>query len=633
MLSIRSIRTLIAGGVTAIAISATAAWASNLEADLDRSAIRSGESVTLILSFKDGTPSGQPDLSALEEDFLVLNSKQREQTSIINGEQNQSVDFVLSLEPKRIGALKIPAITWSGQNSPPLTLLVAKAANPSEDGSTPDLFLEVELDNSAPFVQSNIAYTVRVYDAVGLRRGVLSTPNIEGVVITPRGDDRHFETVLNDRAYKVVERSYTLRPQKSGKLDIPPAVLQGKIKDPNEKRRDPFARLGKMGNSSLFNDPFFSRAFGNSAFSDSLLDKFFAPGRDVRVTSEPISLDVQPRPSGATGWFLPALDVKLSERWDPAPPTFRVGESVNRRLVLQAHGAAAEQLPTIVAPQVERLRQYPQLTEDRTIDTPDGPLAIREQIFSIVPTQAGEITLPEIVVEWWDTTEEAARTTVVPERAITVLPLIGGTNVVSPESYLTETPPLNRHEIETTSQSGSTLYLPNNSWIWGGMTLALILASSLAVGAVLARRQRLTAGAHNEGCQDLHHDQNEAVAALRVACRENDPLKAVQALLAWGRSTWPGGQNSKSNGGGSTLSVAEMAKRLEDPDFAQAVDDLVRCLYAPNQGRSQLTWRGDHFWDHFKRIQGRAARSRKVTRPQGLPALYPELANKGATSF
>ena len=96
-------------------------------AKLDRNSAVVGETVTLILETSDTDQSLDTDLSVLQTDFDVLNRRSETQMSFVNGRQTASVRLVITLEPKRAGNLKIPALKFPGVSSSPLVLKVAAA--------------------------------------------------------------------------------------------------------------------------------------------------------------------------------------------------------------------------------------------------------------------------------------------------------------------------------------------------------------------------------------------------------------------------------------------------------------------------------------------------------------------------
>ncbi|MCB1804090.1 MAG: BatD family protein, partial [Candidatus Competibacteraceae bacterium] len=126
-------------------------------------------------------------------------------------------------------------------------------------------------------------------------------------------------------------------------------------------------------------------------------------GRRIQINSEPITLQVRPRPAdyGANAGdntdadaqtWLPSWQLTLQEQWSSNPPVFRVGEPVTRTLLIEATGLEAGQLPELRMPQLSGVNLYYDQAETSTRYEGAWLVGKREQKIAIVPTRAGEIT-------------------------------------------------------------------------------------------------------------------------------------------------------------------------------------------------------------------------------------------------
>jgi len=122
------------------------ARAADVNARLDRSEVVEGETVTLILQTDDPQQSLSTDLSAVEQNFAVLDQRSETQMSIVNGQQTAVVRLVLTLEPLRQGRLVIPGMEFDGgARTQPLEVSV-KPAPELAPGEMAPVFLEGDLD-------------------------------------------------------------------------------------------------------------------------------------------------------------------------------------------------------------------------------------------------------------------------------------------------------------------------------------------------------------------------------------------------------------------------------------------------------------------------------------------------------
>ena len=207
----------------ALALSLPAAVANAaVVASIDRGNVELNESFTLKVTV-DTAIDIEPDASLLEEDFFVGTRSQLSNTTIVNGQISRSRTWTYVLMASREGDLVIPPVRIGSEQSEPvpITVLPPSTTLPGEA----DIFVTTEVDFTESFVQAQILYRVKVYRAVATRQPRLSDPTLTGVevLIESAGEERSYESILNGKAYNVVERVYALFPQESGSITIAPA--------------------------------------------------------------------------------------------------------------------------------------------------------------------------------------------------------------------------------------------------------------------------------------------------------------------------------------------------------------------------------------------------------------------------
>ena len=195
-------------------------------ASVDRATVELNESFTLTITV-DTAIDIEPDASALEEDFYVGTRSQLSNTTIVNGQISRSRTWKYILMARNEGDLEIPPVRIGSEQSEPVPIRVTPPST-SVPGEA-DIFVTAEIDHDESFVQAQILYRVKVYRAVATRQPRLSEPSISGVevLIESAGEERSYESILNGKAYNVVERVYALFPQESGSIAIEPARFEG----------------------------------------------------------------------------------------------------------------------------------------------------------------------------------------------------------------------------------------------------------------------------------------------------------------------------------------------------------------------------------------------------------------------
>lgn len=561
----------------------------------DRTEIETGETFQYVLSLKDAVPRGAPDFSALKKDFDILDTRRQSRTSIVNGEQTSRLEWVLTLAPKKTGDLVIPAIVLDGFKTDPVTVKV-DAPTPGQTENR-RLFVEMDVKDPTPFVQSDVPVTVRIYDSVGVRSGALEDPTADGATFTRQGEQRAYDKTIGSRRYRVIEQGYLMQPQRSGKIAIPAVALQANV--PGDRR----AGL----------PPDMAQLLGSSGFDMSLVDSAFDPGRNVTVRSNPVDIDVRSRPADAKGWFLPARQVKLTETWSPDLAKARVGDTLTRKIRLEAVGAGLNQLPPLTMADVPSVRQYEESSQTNSVPTAAGQTAVLEKTFSVVPTAAGTVTLPAIDVAWWNTKTDTAETATLPAITLDVAPAANGATaappVAAPRAVAAPAPAATAAEpppaVPDADQGVLAYWKQSPRWQIGLAAIFVVVAGAIFAAVRFSRRsgvpapvaERREAFAEEGAERTIAHD-------LEAACRTNDAPRAHRAFLAWARHA------------GYKPGAA-----FRTPQLQAAADALQRRLYAPEAG----TWDGAAFLTAWRAEQKARGKADSTDAPRGLMPLYPKL--------
>ena len=342
---------------------------------------------------------------------------------------------------------------------------------------------------------------------------------------------------------------------------------------------------------------------------------FGAGGRPVRVFSQPITLEVQPRPDGVGHDWLPAENLELHDSWATEPPELRAGEPVTRTLSLRATGLSGTQIPALQLEQPPHTRVYPEppINESRTDG--DKVYAISTQTFTYIPGQAGELTIPAVEVPWWDTRGDERAAATLPEWVLKVEPGTAGTQPRPQESPSparpASVPEARRTGIEPQAQGqGWLTQMKTFVWPW------IVLVPLILLGAWLARKRF---GDANSVAADNAPEVHQApvigppametlVSQLQHACDANDAKQAAQALLELGHARWPDDP---------PRSLGQLATRLGSG--REQVQMLDRALYAADAS----SWNGAKLWDSTKDAWKKKPVPKKPV-DEVLEPLYPQ---------
>ncbi len=519
--------------------------AAEVSVTVDRNPVQVNESFQLVFSL-DRSPDRDPDFSALQQYFIILDNSRNSSISIINGEYRRSVEWSLQLMAKQIGEFMIPAIHFGQDRSKPFQVTV----KPSSMSSQPhdQLLLEMLPDTTRSRVQSQVILTLRLLSATDISAyqfGDLSITNLD-VVIEPLGDVRQYQTRIADRRYLVLEKRLALFPQQSGRLDIGPLLAEVRL--PSRKSFDPFQRGGKIHS----------------------------------LRSQPVSIEVEPIPADyRASYWLPATRLELRESWQGDPDDIVAGEPLTRSLTLIAQGLTAAQLPELPLAAIDGVKQYPDQPELNNGRTHDGITGRRVQKVALIPGAAGRYRVPEIRLPWWNLQTGQVEYATVPGRELIVKPAAAAETPTPerPRSVTPVAPAVPAEVLET-----------NRFWLWLSLALACGWGASVFYWWW---QKRLERGPRETAAE--HPTLRQARRRLQQACVAGDAAAARQALLVWGQAL-------------SAPRVPRDLRELGQymgAEFDLQLAALNRSLYAP----SRQPWDGTQLLDLCRRLEREYARA------------------------
>lgn len=557
------------------AVFALPAWAQS-RAWLDRDTITFGETATLNIEFDANAVRTMPDLSALRRDFSIDDQLVQQQMQVSGASFQLQITVRLILRPLREGRLEIPMLQLGNEPTPRfiLNVLPARDAQPASVDPLPrdtgagaearPIFVESSVDTVAPYVQQTVGYVVRLYYQSGtLLEGRLDQDPPEGASLQKVGDDVETTIKIGDSFYKAVERRFLLIPERSGAVTIPPARFQG-------------------------------RALG---MFDNILD---GDRQELRTSSRPVALTVQPIPAAAPQPWLPLRGLRL--RYLETPKALRVGESAPVTVELVADGATAAQLPPLMLQTGSDAQVFaePAQQDDRFEQVRPQATVVRR--FSILPGREGRLRIVGPRLQWWDAQAGVARTAALPDLDLRVVP--GAT--ASAASAAVDPGMVRRSSDGESDWFGG---LPHGRWIWAGVALAWLWLGGLVLGwRIWSTRGRKAAAAPQPTAKA--RSQRDApplkdAEALTRALTRGDLTGIVHALCA---TATP-----------AAADLDAVRARLADPAQRAAVDALQRARWGDGDaGATLATLRAAFASGPRWRTQASAST------PALLPPLYPE---------
>ncbi len=350
---------------------------------------------------KDGDNFNPPSFA----DFKVVGGpNQSVSQSWVNGKRSYKKTYSYFIAPKKRGqfTIKQATIEIDGQvyKTTPITINVTAAVDKPKDPNDPEyvasqnIHLVAEVSNSQPYLNEPITVVYKLY--VAPNTGVSNWREIDN----PRYNDfwsqnievkgrRILNGTYNGEDYRyVVLYQKVLYPQKTGKLNIEPLVLDVTVEVPTN-RRDIFgARLTQSVNKTV--------SAGNRTINVKALPE----------TGKPIDF------TGAVGDF--DFSVSTSKNELNASESFQVNVKVSGKGNLKLF-----ELPKLSLP--SSLEVYEPEKNDNIRTNLRGMQGYKSENYTVVPQFKGKYPIPSVSFSYFDLNTKSYKTVSSDELVIDVL--------------------------------------------------------------------------------------------------------------------------------------------------------------------------------------------------------------------
>ena len=383
------------------------------------------------------------------------------------------------------------------------------------------MLFEASVESDSVYVQAETILTVTLQQAINLDGGEISAFDIPDAVVENL-ERRSFQRRVGNRTWLVTELRYAVYPQKSGKLTIPAIGFSARDVQP-----------------------------GRSLLGARL-------GRRLRLTSEPIEMNVKSVPTSFPGEvWLPARDLTLEENWSIDPEALNVGDSTTRTLTLVGRGLQGSQLPPLSSVQgalnIPELRFYPDQEAIDQSELADGLQGRRVQSEALVARSGGAWVLPEIRIPWWNTDTDQLEFAVIPARKVAVAASQALDSTLSPTAT-------------TGTITASTQSAPQ--WLWILSASGWVISLVLAVLLWLSRQPRQAAAPGAASGSASPETIRQSLVAARRAIEAQDAAALRSAILDWGAL----------HSGSAVASLQKLAS-MTSPTLAAKLVTLDEALY------------------------------------------------------
>lgn len=530
---------------------ATRAAVESVAASIDKNPAMADESIVLTVVATGSARGDEFDPSILDDDFVVGRTSVSTQTRVVNFDTTRSTTWTTILIPRKEGSFVLPAFNVGGKTTQPIPLRVIPASS-AGPGQAREAFVTAQVDDSVPYVQQVVKYTVKIHLGAELQRGSLPEPTVTNAEIRSLGKDNEYSDIIDGQRYRIIERSYAIIPQSSGLTTIKGPMFEGEIVSRNR-----------------------------TSFS------YFNRTRPINRVAPDIELNVQPIPGSFTQQWLPSEFVQLNEEWQPALDQIRVGEPITRTITLSALGVAQEQLPEITGDYPPGFKVYPDQPATTSVARDGNIIAQRVENIALIPNREGQFVLPPVRVPWFNLQNNQIEYAEIPPQSINVLPgQINGQIQPPPNTPQNQSTEINTLDTPYTEQPQthaapqSTSYWSLSSWI----LLVLWMVTLMFWWLTSIKKPVDNIDAINENT-----NEKEAWGQLLNHIKNQNVSQTYQGLQFWLAELL-----DNRNADLSTLQSI-----LNSPEL----DEQISLMMASQYARDDIQWKSDKLKQVISRIR------------------------------
>lgn len=375
-------------------------------ASVSKNKVAKNEVFQLKVVSEDKASSDDIDFSPLDKDFFMSRPSFGSSINIINGTRTNRSEWTVSLAANQIGTVTIPSFELNGEKTQPITIQVSN--DETAPGSDDLVEVRSQLSRSTLYPNESALLKARLIikaDPRRLQDPQIAPPKVDGMELKAAGEPNQYQTVMDGIEVTVVDQDFRVTATKAGKFTLSEPSLTGTL------------------------------VYGSSFNGSTRIIP-------LNTTPKTYTITVEPKPDNYQGNWLPTSLLTLKERWldsnsqpiESSRYVTKVGDSISREITVQVTGLSPEQLPDLKLNYPDSVRVYDEKPVFDTLDNGDVTMTVKQVL---IPRQSGEVTLPAVAVNWWDTVRKQQQTTTGAGLTLTVKPgdnpaVVGATPTPAP---------------------------------------------------------------------------------------------------------------------------------------------------------------------------------------------------------
>jgi len=280
---------------------------------------------------------------------------------------------------------------------------------------------------------------------------------------------------------------------------------------------------------------------------------------------------------------------KLSETWDPKPDAAKVGDAFTRNITMRAEDVLGMAFPPLETPDIKGFGIYskdPSVTDNMDRGNFTGE---RTETITYVCEEAGTVTLPEVVIHWWDMENDELKTETLPSVKLKVTP--------NPKLF---------------KEAGSfSPRATNNRGVKWMVFIGSVLAACLTA---LFRARTAILLTIRKWNTDRNESEKTYFNRFKTACHSGNPMDTHNSLMTW---------LDKFHTGAHPATLEWLVAESENPTLSEQAALLQSGLFK-NAGSTSPPWSSNVFFHEVSKTRRQLLKKRARQHDRhSLPDLNP----------
>lgn len=462
-------------------------------ATVTKNQITQNEIFQLTISTDQDADRDSINFDNLNNDFIVGQPSFGHSINIINGHRSNKSEWTVTLATNKLGVVTIPSFEVNGETTQPIALQVVRDVTSPQTNNLVEIQTHIEKQTLYPNESTLMHVKLLIKaDTRRMQNPQITPPSANGVNLESASEPNQTQQVINGINTTVLTQDFRVTATTPGKFTVTEPKFQ----------------------SSMY-----YRDYSGSTKIIPLV-----------TTPKVFNIQVLAKPKEFQGTWLPTASLKLTEDWlnsqnmtvSEDPIALNVGDSLTRIIHLTVRGVTQERVPDITLDYPRNLRVYPEKPSYKNLANGDLAMTLKQVIIASEP---GKYKLPGVVINWWDTTTQKQRKSLLTAKDLTVKgnkasAAVAQSVVPTPQKESATEPVAPTTQIKVVTDAGFWPYLT--------ALFALLWLTTLITFFFKRKNSAPTENRIKEQTKDI-----SPVDALKLAIKEKDGINIQRHYALW----------------------------------------------------------------------------------------------------